>query len=123
MPCYIEPIKPPSAAEYEQWQKLGYLGTWDNYCAAKNRNVGGMMFVCGDLGAHCADCMAVGDFLCDYPVGDGKTCDRPICGDHAHEIGPDLHYCNAHYQMWTEFKERGGVDVALRNVIAFKGEK
>lgn len=81
------------------------------------------MFVCGDLGAHCGDCMAVGDLLCDYPVGEGKTCDRPMCGDHGHEIGPDLHYCAAHYKMWTDFKERGGVDAALKNVIAFKGEK
>lgn len=124
MPCYIQKIKPPTKAEYEHWKSIGYIGTWDDYCAAKIRSgVGSTMTLCGDLGPHCADCAAVGDLLCDYPVGDGKTCDRPMCDDHAHEIGPELHYCEAHYQMWRDFKDRGGVDEALRNVVAFKGEK
>lgn len=123
MPCYVERIKPPSREEYEQWKQFGYLGTWDQYSAAKSSEIGGTMFICGDLGDHCADCMALGEFLCDYPVGDGKTCDRPICGDHAHEIGHEIHYCVGHYQMWLQFKNKGGVDTALKNVIAFKKEK
>lgn len=124
MPCYIHKIKPPTKAEYEMWKTIGYIGTWDDYCVAKSRgDTGKTMFLCGDFGPHCADCAAVGDFLCDYPVGKGKTCDRPMCDDHAHEIGYELHYCEAHYQMWQDFKNQGGVDDALRNVIAFKGEK
>lgn len=123
LPVYVETIKPASTEEFRQWQALGYLGTWEQYTAAKERSAGGTMFVRGELGAHCGSCMAVGDFLCDYPVGEAITCDRPMCGAHAHEIGPDLHYCQAHYQMWVEFKARGGVDASLRNVIAFKNEK
>lgn len=96
MPCYVERIKPASREEYEQWQKFGYIGTWEQYSATRSSEVGGAMFICGDLGDHCADCMALGEFLCDYPVGDGKTCDRPICRDHSHEIGHEIHYCNGH---------------------------
>lgn len=123
MPCYLETVEPPSREEYERWRNMGYIGSWDDYCSSREPNVGSRVFVCGNLGDHCAECMAVGDLLCDFPVGDGKTCDRPMCANHAHEIGPDLHYCQAHYAMWQEFKERGGVDAALRNVVAFKCEK
>ena len=66
---------------------------------------------------------AAGTLKSDFPVSEGKTCDRLMCDDHAHEIGPELHYCEAHYQMWIAFKESGGVDASLKNVIAFKPEK
>jgi len=123
MPCYIERIKPANRAEYETWQRTGYLGTWDDYCRAKEGTAGQTVFICGDLGDHCADCSALGEFLCDFPVGDGKTCDRPICEEHAHEIAPELHYCDAHLKMWQDFKDRGGVDAALQNVVAFKSPR
>lgn len=123
MPCYIQKIKPPSRADYEVWKSIGYIGTWEDYSLAKSRDTGQTMFLCGEFGPHCADCSAIGDFLCDYPVGDGKTCDRPICDDHSHEIGPEVHYCDTHYQMWQDFRNRGGIDEALRNVVAFKSEK
>ena len=123
MPCYIQPSAPASKAEFAQWQEMGYNGTWDQYVAAKRRLEGGTMFVCGDLGDACADCPAVGDFLCDFPVSPGKTCDRPMCGSHSHEIGPELHYCEIHYEMWRTFRDGGGVDEALRNVVAYKAEK
>jgi hypothetical protein len=123
MPCYIQKTKPPTKTEYKAWQDLGYTGTWEKFCENRKLTEGQTMFICGDLGAHCADCSAVGDFLCDFPVGDGKTCDRPICEDHSKEIGPDLHYCDTHYGMWCDFKDSGGINSALRNVIAFKSEK
>lgn len=123
MPCYVQPIKGPTREEFAEWRKLGYTGDWEQYRLAKERGGGGTMFICGDLGDHCADCNALGEYLCDYPVGEGKTCDRPLCDTHRHEIGVDLHYCEAHHQMWQEFKDGGGVDAALRNVIAYKAEK
>lgn len=123
MPTYSQKIKGPSREEYKLWQELGYLGTWEQYSDAKSRNAGGTVFITGELGAHCTSCMAVGDYLCDYPVGEELTCDRPICDRHAHEVGQDIHYCDGHHAMWTEFKAKGGVVAALKNVIAFKSEK
>ncbi|CAG9184416.1 hypothetical protein [Cupriavidus pampae] len=123
MPCYLHTTKPASRAEFDQWTLMGYLGTWEAYCTAKNRTAGQNSFLCGELGPHCADCADVGAYLCDYPVGDGKTCDRSMCDSHAHEIAHELHYCDAHYKMWEVFKQAGGVDAALRNVIAYKTEK
>lgn len=40
-------------------------------------------------------CMAISTLLCDWPV-DGGTCDAPLCEEHAHQVGPDRHYCRAH---------------------------
>jgi hypothetical protein len=92
-------------------------------CYTKKSSDGGKMFICGKLGPHCADCAGFGDYLCDYPVGDGKTCDRPMCDDHATEIAPEVHYCAGHLKMWREFCEAGGVKRELENVVAFKEHK
>ena len=106
MTCYIVGSKPPSAGEYEQWKALGYTGSYAEYAFAKTKSASDLpMIVCGDLGPHCAECLSPGDVLCDYPVGNGKTCDRTICEDHAHQVYPDIHYCAAHYKEWMVFKE------------------
>src|SRR5947209_5504430 len=36
------------------------------------------MFVCGRNVKVCG-CGDMADYLCDAPIGDGKTCDLPIC--------------------------------------------
>lgn len=41
-------------------------------------------------------CCAISSFLCDWELSDGKTCDAPLCADHAKEIGRDRHYCPLH---------------------------
>lgn len=89
----------------------------------KDEGVRGKIWMRGELGAHCADCAWVGDLLCDYPVGEGKTCDRAMCDDHAHEVGADIHYCAAHHAEWCRFRDSGGVSEHLKNVIAFKHEQ
>lgn len=38
-------------------------------------------------------CLAVSEFLCDGPVGRGRTCDRGLCAAHAHPVGTNRHYC------------------------------
>ena len=83
---------------------------------------GGKAFLCGDLGPHCADpgCGDVGTLLCDFPVSDGKTCDAPICDLHAFNVAPEIDYCPGHALMWREFKEAGGVQRELENVVPFK---
>lgn len=85
----------------------------------KMRN-GGIMRIRGKLGPHCTDCCDVSTILCDYPVGKNKTCNRKVCEEHAHEIAPDLHYCDAHFKEWQEFKNSGGVKKELENVVPYK---
>ena len=38
---------------------------------------GGRMFICGNLGPQCI-CGDLADVLCDYPVGNEKTCDASL---------------------------------------------
>lgn len=52
--------------------------------------------VCGRLGKHCAHCRGVAGFACDYPVGAGRTCDKPLCADHAVEVARNRHVCPTH---------------------------
>lgn len=75
-----------------------------------------------DAPPHCRapDCGRMGDLLCDYPVGDGKTCDAPLCKHHGQEVAPDTHYCPAHHIEWQKFVDEEGVRRALSNVVPFK---
>lgn len=52
------------------------------------------------------DCIGFNESLCDYPMGDGKTCDYGMCGEHSHQIGEDLHYCKTHYELWLQAKPK-----------------
>ena len=54
-------------------------------------------FVCGEGIQPCHVCGAAADFLCDYPIGNGKTCDLPLCNEHRQHIGI-YDYCPAHPQ-------------------------
>lgn len=68
----------------------------------------------------CIECGFDSSLLCDFPVSDGKTCDAKICESCAHEIGPNMHYCNTHFAMWEEYQKSGALREALSNVIPFR---
>lgn len=62
-------------------------------------------FICGDFEmTMCREtgCDREGSLLCDWPMGRGKTCDLPLCPDHAREIGDDRHLCPIHHPMWIK---------------------
>lgn len=92
-------------------------------CYVMKGSGGGNMFICGKLGPHCAHCAAPSGFLCDYPVGKGKTCDAPLCDDHASEIAPELHYCPGHVSMWEAYRESGQLELELSNVVPFRKQR
>lgn len=45
------------------------------------------------------NCGYMSEFLCDWPMGDGKTCDVNLCRVCALELRPELHYCPAHAEL------------------------
>jgi len=56
-------------------------------------------WICGEGIRSCAFCGKEAYFLCDFPIGDGRTCDLPICKDcktHRADIGLDIDYCPHH---------------------------
>ncbi len=94
-------------------------------CYVIHLESGTRAIVRGELGPYCADhrCMDVGTYLCDYPVGDGKTCDMPLCNGHAFEAAPEIHYCPGHALQWRDFQDNGGVRRALEGRSLDKGSK
>ena len=34
--------------------------------------------------------------LCDHPIENGKTCDKPLCNNCRDHAGADLDYCREH---------------------------
>lgn len=44
-------------------------------------------------------CGARGNKLCDFPIGDGKTCDKGMCDRHAVPMGKNMDYCQIHAEM------------------------
>lgn len=50
----------------------------------------------GDQLRRCCD---ISGFLCDWPADDGKTCDAPLCGSHARQVGRNKHYCPTHFHQ------------------------
>jgi hypothetical protein len=46
--------------------------------------------------ASCYACKAPHEALCDWPVGDGKTCYRKLCREHRAWQGGDVDYCPEH---------------------------
>lgn len=66
---------------------------------------GAEIIVCsrGRSAAPCYVCGKHGDLFCDWPVtrnGTAGICDKRMCRRCANEVGPDKHYCNAHYRMY-----------------------
>jgi len=52
---------------------------------------------------RCRSCAQPAPFLCDFRLGNGKTCDAPICADHAWQPAEDKHLCPQHqlgYRRW-----------------------
>jgi len=55
--------------------------------------------VCGPVIIACSFCGQAADYRCDAPIGNGRTCDLPLCIDHKHhrpDIGSDIDYCPHH---------------------------
>jgi len=69
-------------------------------------------WICGEAITPCNSCGDPSDYLCDFPVGEGKTCDLPLCGFHACELREELHLCPIHREMYRatgagRIQERG----------------
>ena len=109
MAIYVVKRKPPSHEDYKIWVQIGYLGSYKQYTESVQENIGATIFINGDLGPHCTECAAPSENLCDYPVGEDKTCDRPLCDEHSRGVAHDVHYCRGHFIMWNDYlaSERG----------------
>jgi hypothetical protein len=74
----------------------------------------GQTFLCGDIEVAVCACGHSADFLCDYPIGRGKTCDLALCYCCRESVGEERDFCRVHAAQF-----RG----AERVVPKFSGRK
>lgn len=70
----------------------------------------------GRRAERCRWCAHAGAFQCDWKLGNGKTCDKHLCAEHALEVAPDKHLCPEHqktYQQWLARARRLNLMVAF----------
>lgn len=58
-------------------------------------------------------CRAMSGFLCDFPDGGGRTCDRALCEAHARQVGANKHYCPEHFADHTNYQAQRGLFTGL----------
>lgn len=51
-------------------------------------------------------CLVISAYECDWKLGGGKTCDKPICAGHAQQVGPNKHLCPDHQVAYVEWKAK-----------------
>ena len=86
-------------------------------------NVNGAAGFVRGPGVHpCCACGAMAELLCDAPVGDGKTCDRYLCEEHATTIGEDVHLCPYHAARAPQDLARVDRFLELRGLPPKEGE-
>lgn len=49
----------------------------------------------------CVRCRAPASKLCDWKIGNGKTCDATVCDSHATSVGDDKDLCPKHAYAWA----------------------
>jgi len=48
----------------------------------------------------CSVCGQPATLLCDWKIGNGKTCDVPVCHEHTYRPAPGKDLCWAHSNEW-----------------------
>ena len=78
-------------------------------CGIKILPNGVTVIVCyrgADRQKRCAWCHHEGGVvkLCDFLTGPDATCDKPLCAEHAHSVGPGIDLCPAHFNKFQAEK-------------------
>ena len=81
---------------------------------------GNWAIICGTRHSRkfCA-CGREAQLLCDWKVKDKRsgTCDRPICREHALQVGPEKHLCQPHQKAYEEWKHKHSVSDAQMSLL------
>jgi hypothetical protein len=84
--------------EYRAWMdRFGHLA--DRVMPAMD------VAMCGEVKVdQCGfgECEYMAEYLCDWPMGNGSTCDLPICRRHAVGWKSNVHFCPVHQVVLAE---------------------
>lgn len=76
-------------------------------CRTQKRPDSSIMWMCGDAFDNtdvCRICGHIAEKLCDYPVGNDKTCDSALCHDHTINIKGEIDYCPEHAGEYRHYE-------------------
>lgn len=65
-------------------------GTWAIVCSR------------GQKPKRCKVCGEFAEYICDFPIGAGKACDRPMCVNHRKRVGDNRDHCVVHAHHDTQ---------------------
>lgn len=65
---------------------------------------GNAAILCGSFPGekHCVVCGTFATRLCDHHNSDGRTCDAPMCDEHAAHLGANRDFCPLHKPKETQ---------------------
>jgi len=92
----------PRASPRERRRYQKDLATYNQILAAQKREIvkplPGLTFICGSIepAPFCA-CGHTAEMLCDYPMGEGKTCDLAVCWCCSKHVAEDRDLCLIHF--------------------------
>lgn len=75
-------------------------------CSTVKLPNGTVAIVCGKTRVVTCACGRPAPYLCDWKIGTGKTCDKPLCKEHALRVAPDKDLCPDHQRAYAEWKAR-----------------
>jgi hypothetical protein len=80
-------------------------------CVLQKLPGGQAVILCGKFRQRIPKCFCGAEVarLCDFPLGKGKTCDRPVCARHAKRVGPDHDLCPIHAKDWANRTGQGSL--------------
>ena len=90
----FKPPKGMSEKQAEEWTRRERAAWEADHDAPMPDH--GPIFLCGDIVVPVCACGVASDFLCDYPMGKGKTCDLPLCDSCRHSVDDDTDLCRIH---------------------------
>lgn len=112
---YMELCAPPSPGRGHR----NTVDTTDTACEAAGIREGGVAMACRRTSGliicsrvapprRCVVCGTQYNIkLCDFPLTGpkaGQTCDRPVCGTHAHHVEPDTDLCLPHARYTAQLE-------------------
>ena len=96
-----------SDAQFAKWA-TALQAQWDADEAEHMASDPAPAFACGEkLIIPVCKCGVAADYLCDYPIGKGNTCDLNLCDRCRFVAGDDLDLCAIHR---AEFMRKAGVE-------------
>lgn len=67
-------------------------------------DITGIVCTRGERRKRCCACHLTATLACDWKLGNGGLCNKPICPEHGTEVAKDKHVCPEHREPYEQWK-------------------